>query len=348
MVEVPSSSPSQARRGRPSKDGDSSGPPSTILKKRGRPYANAESAQKAREKAERKANPDAHPKKRGRPLKITHQVDIAIPEAKYVPFLCEWKGCHAELHNLETLRLHITSVHGRKLVGHGKGVRICKWGKCGIKVEEADEESKSPVPILIDDDSNPKARKVEFSSKKEWKEHIENAHLIPFAWHMGDGPKATCLDLKEPDAIPHWLCDSEGNQVTPSATMLTLEGGFAKINNARRWAKEQRKLKIDISEKSSGQYMKTQAQIVQEENAEGEGASGELDTGEEVEMGTSTGDDRDDGENEGGDENGVGDGNEDDMEVGGDGEGEDEGTGNVTREGTGEDSGPDLMILDRL
>lgn len=94
--------------------------------------------------------------------------------------------------------------------------------------------------------------------------------------------------------------------------------------------------------------MKTEAQIVQEEDAEGEGVSGELDTGEEVEMGTSTGDDRDDGENEGGDENGIGGGNEDDMEIGDDGEGEDEGTGNATREGTGEDSGPDLMILDRL
>lgn len=84
------------------------------------------------------------------------------------------------------------NVHGRKLVRNGRGVRICKWGKCGIKVE-VDGDSEASVPSLDHGDSSPKPRKMEFDSRKEWKEHVEKEHLIPFAWHMGDGPKATSL-----------------------------------------------------------------------------------------------------------------------------------------------------------
>ncbi|KAE8453185.1 hypothetical protein EG329_011252 [Mollisiaceae sp. DMI_Dod_QoI] len=334
-VEVISTPIKSRRLGRPSRDSldrtpNSSAPPSntnSLPRKRGRPFKSTEAAAKAKAKASQ----DVVPKKRGRPFKIRDQLEIPIPEAMYVPFLCEWKGCQAELHNLETLRMHVVNVHGKK---NGYGVRVCAWGKCGIKIEaeEVDENSKAPIP---------EERKVEFKSKKAWMEHMEKEHLVPFAWHMGDGPKATSLELKKPATIDPWLLDEDGNQVTPSVANQTIEAGIARVNNARRWAKEQRKLNITVrEEKPTGPYMKTQAQIVQEEDAET--GSGDVETNEDMETGMSTGDEVDTNENE----NERGNVNDREMERGDDADAE--GENENENEGEGEDSGADVMILDDL
>jgi len=34
-------------------------------------------------------------------------------------------------------------------------------------------------------------QRFEFKNQQEWEAHLEEAHLFPYAWHMGDGPKGT-------------------------------------------------------------------------------------------------------------------------------------------------------------
>lgn len=187
---------SSPRRGRPPK-GLEPRPINTLPKKRGRPFANkvpveqtpkkrgrpfktveSELKAKARASSSGTSTPTTQ-KKKGRPFKVRHQLFIAQPLPEFHPFKCEWKGCEAELHNLETLRLHLHIVHKKRV----EGKVPCLWAKCGAKkvVEGEDGEKK-----IIDD--HPR-----FASRQAWKDHLEVRHLIPFSWHMGDGPKGTDL-----------------------------------------------------------------------------------------------------------------------------------------------------------
>lgn len=119
-------------------------------------------------------------------MRMRHQPEVLVPRAEYVGFLCEWMGCKAELHNLETLMKHVIIIHGRKTRDL---VRVCGWGKCGMKSEEIDENDE----LLGDPDAE--MNKEVFTSKKDWMKHIEEKHLVPFSWHMGDGPKATSFGM---------------------------------------------------------------------------------------------------------------------------------------------------------
>jgi hypothetical protein len=176
VVEIPSLTPQ--KRGRPFKNPEQTPTIDLNFKKRGRPFKTAESA--ARAAAAGSDSTDGITKKRGRPFKLRTQLDIPVPEPVFIPFICEWKGCPAELHNLETLEAHVLNVHNKK---QPSGNRVCLWGKCGVKHEPTDEATEFPTP----DEPH------EFKSKAEWKDHINQRHLIPFAWHMGDGPKGTSL-----------------------------------------------------------------------------------------------------------------------------------------------------------
>ncbi len=162
-------------------------------KKRGRPFATPGAASRAADKAARRAaqlasgetgrlrrrkadsvsgsrtiaaheHEHAKHKKKGRPFLIRHHVEVPPPEPKYIPFLCEWKNCPAELHNLDTLRLHVLNVHKKK---PSLGRRRCYWRRC-----DGQEE---------------------FDTKEKWEDHIIEKHLIPFAWHMGDGVRGPTL-----------------------------------------------------------------------------------------------------------------------------------------------------------
>ncbi|KUJ12264.1 uncharacterized protein LY89DRAFT_203800 [Mollisia scopiformis] len=319
------SSPVSKRRGRPTRNAAENPPVDSMsksegssLKRRGRPFKSAETAAKAKAKS----NGESVARRRGRPMKSSDQVDIPIPMAEYVPFLCEWRGCKAELHNLETLKRHIHAIHGSKNV---EGVRFCAWAKCGIDAKgEVGVDSEPPIMG---------GREIAFKSRKEWKNHIEKSHLIPFSWHMGDGPKATVLDIKPPPTVDPWLLDKHGKQVTPSVENLTIESGVAKINNQKRWAKEKRKLELAMESESTGTYMKTEAQIVQEEEMTGTG-SGEGEA--ELEVGISTGDDIEE-------EDAVNRGDEQDMGLGNEERGQD----TVGVEGEEDDTGSDEMLLDQ-
>ena len=170
--------------------------PSTTTKKRGRPFKNPPSLQSTAKKRGRPFNtpevaaaaaaePSDHmPKKRGRPFKyplVPEQIlHIVPPEPKFVPFICEWKNCPAELHNLDTLRAHLYTVHLKKQPSSGP--QVCLWKKCCQEHEVANAETGRSKFI---------EKGAEFETKEEWQNHVKAAHLDHIAWHQGDGPKAT-------------------------------------------------------------------------------------------------------------------------------------------------------------
>lgn len=160
------------------------------------------------------------------PQEIYHRL-----ESRFVAFLCEWAGCEAELHNLDTLRRHVYFVHG-KGYGHGQGLdrhgyRVCRWAKCGSGIAVGEV----------------KDGKQEFRNEEHWRAHVDEVHLIPFGWHVGDGPQNTSAadqmrsgtSLKN-GQLPEYLLDSDGHQVTPSIREQELED-FA------TWRENRRKLK---------------------------------------------------------------------------------------------------------
>ncbi|KAI1418280.1 hypothetical protein F5Y13DRAFT_151017 [Hypoxylon sp. FL1857] len=229
----PVSSPSQPRRGRPRKDRSqevqsghettpaaSSAPSSTHggiagssaqPKKRGRPkgwrpgigYTNATEGSKAntkpKETREPKKDQTGEQKRRGRPpraLPPSARERFLRSNAKYLPFLCEWKlpsgrSCPAELQNMKTLRKHVFLVHGED----EEPPLICRWGKCAGR--------NTPI---------------EFVGQTEFEEHMEKEHFRSFVWHMGDGCNNDGISTlkRDADGLPKYLFDEHGNQVTPS------------------------------------------------------------------------------------------------------------------------------------
>lgn len=148
---------------------------------------------------------------------------------EYTPFECEWRDpaaypannegkCPAELQNLETLRRHIRYVHGYE------NDFVCRWGKCAREAE----------PVI-------------FKTDAAWKQHIEDEHLLPYAWHMGDGIQNQGVDeLKvkdDPEKLPEYLF-KDGVQVTPSVKDQQFEntagmlGRKRKLREIRRQANE--------------------------------------------------------------------------------------------------------------
>jgi hypothetical protein len=127
-----------------------------------------------------RTHPQSESKPRGRPRK---SVDPKLVSPKFIPFLCEWKDCKAELHNLETLRKHIYTVHNKKQMS---GAIVCQWAKCGLSREVRDKRTLQSKAIHENHD---------FADIQAFKDHVEKAHLIPFAWHMGDGPRGSTLGI---------------------------------------------------------------------------------------------------------------------------------------------------------
>ncbi|KAB5582464.1 hypothetical protein GE09DRAFT_268651 [Coniochaeta sp. 2T2.1] len=153
------------------------------------------------------------PKKRGRPagrpgVKPTRAIWEKL-NPTYFPFICEWAGCPAELQNINTLRQHVRVIHGHE--GEEVG---CRWGKCNAQVKTLQLETTNGRM---------------FDSEKEFLRHMEERHLVPLVWHVGDGPRNTVMEYKvktedeEADELPAYLFDEEGNQVTPSVLGQVLE-----------------------------------------------------------------------------------------------------------------------------
>ncbi|KAK6435367.1 hypothetical protein LTR95_008442 [Oleoguttula sp. CCFEE 5521] len=112
-----------------------------------------------------------------------------LQEAEYQVYKCEWQGCRAELHSLDTLRKHIVKLHGRP----GEDDEYaCLWTKCKV--------------------SKGLDRPAVFPDIAPWVKHVEKEHLEPIAWRLGDGPRSGLPATHDTDA---YLSDSHGRSITP-------------------------------------------------------------------------------------------------------------------------------------
>lgn len=127
----------------------------------------------------------------------------------FIGFLCEWSGCKANLHNMDTLRRHVDAIHLKPREQH-----CCLWGKCG---ERSVARQIDGVALAT---------------------HLEQAHLVPMTWHVGDGPKNSwnwSIKLEaDAEAVADFLKDKEGNQVTPSTRDQLVEDLHTYRTNRRK------------------------------------------------------------------------------------------------------------------
>ncbi|CAN8103972.1 unnamed protein product [Discula destructiva] len=161
-------------------------------------------------------------KRRGRPPRAppptARMVWERMAAPTYVPFLCEWKGCKAELQNAETLRRHVRKLHGQKGKTEAEGV-VCRWGKCGRQQVLGEEK---------------------VFKGEEFYEHMEARHLVPLVWHVGDGVRnQACLSSRhytkeEDDKIPAYLLGPDGQQVTPWVRDQAEEDSMTRMQNRNR------------------------------------------------------------------------------------------------------------------
>ncbi|KAJ5762547.1 uncharacterized protein N7511_005929 [Penicillium nucicola] len=99
-------------------------------------------------------------RKPGRPPKAksgSAMVEVAISRTQpvnYSVFHCDWEDCAAELHNMHTMRSHVSKVH----IPHHLQ---CKWKDCEDK---------------------------EFRAAQRLYEHMAEMHFAKMAWELGDGP----------------------------------------------------------------------------------------------------------------------------------------------------------------
>ncbi len=125
---------------------------------------------------------DNKPRGRGRPRKSPKSSQQSSPIHRV--YNCQWKGCPAELHNLETLKRHAIK-HGDKF----SGPFPCLWKGCG-KASRDDEEDEGTQPL-------------EYATKDIWARHIDRRHLADYAWKLGDGPS-----LRSDSEISDYVSDS--------------------------------------------------------------------------------------------------------------------------------------------
>ncbi|PGH14514.1 hypothetical protein AJ79_03007 [Helicocarpus griseus UAMH5409] len=140
------------------------------------------------------------PRRRGRPPgakkkpRLADRVEVAIPSGAAASrsannmYSCQWKDCNAQLHNLQTLRKHITRLH----ISEGKGNNTkCLWDECSFH-----------------DDA---------MTRDELLTHLELKHLSRIAWTRGEGPGSVRSDQLQ--NIDDWLLnDSNGRAMIPKAT----------------------------------------------------------------------------------------------------------------------------------
>lgn len=98
---------------------------------------------------------------------------------------------------METLRRHVRKVHGLGVYNVGL---MCRWGGCGLQ-EQGHEQL--------------------FPTVEAFHEHMEEKHLVPFVWHVGDGVRnqklirSSELSTEEDEKAPAYLLGPGGEQVTP-------------------------------------------------------------------------------------------------------------------------------------
>ncbi|KAK4038101.1 hypothetical protein C8A01DRAFT_17762 [Parachaetomium inaequale] len=175
----------------------------------------------------------------------------------FVAFRCEWENCPAELQNLETLRKHLLVVHGRPPRPTSSSSSsspppqqqplACKWATC----------THPPLP-----------------SRDSFAAHLETAHLLPYLWHVGDGPRnstpTTTLSLTTTTTtttttattLPRYLFNALGEQVTPSVHTQQVEN---EDDRKKRQARINRVLRLrDQNAPEEPEYTARELEIIGE------------------------------------------------------------------------------------
>ncbi|KAI8634216.1 hypothetical protein F5Y19DRAFT_203944 [Xylariaceae sp. FL1651] len=240
---TPSALPSRLgqSQGRPAKSDTPKSRPSTSegpglgMKKRGRPKGwkpgmaySTNPKSKYRRRAEATVAADSpsqgrgqEPKRRGRPpraLEASVRERYLRSKPDYTPYKCEWtlpkqpgqqkpSVCPAELHNMETLRRHVSIIHG------DADSLVCRYSRC----------SERTLPLR-------------FATVREFKDHMEKKHFAWYLWHMGEGYQNNSVSTRkhEPNTAPAYLFDEHGNQVTPSVASQRLESELEYKERKRR------------------------------------------------------------------------------------------------------------------
>lgn len=107
---------------------------------------------------------------------------------------------------METLRRHVRKIHGWR-AEHGL---LCRWGECGLQQQQPQQQQED--------------QKV-FTTPEAFHEHMEEQHLVPFVWHVGDGVRNQKLILSSKlskeeeedneEKAPAYLLGPDGELVTP-------------------------------------------------------------------------------------------------------------------------------------
>jgi hypothetical protein len=96
-------------------------------------------------------------------------------EPKFTVYKCGWQDCGAQIHNLETLRRHVEKKHGKP---DKNGTYTCLWADCGKTVQNIGDDGAVTQS----------AQHFNFPDTSELMRHVEQSHITPIAWELGDGP----------------------------------------------------------------------------------------------------------------------------------------------------------------
>ncbi|KAF5511774.1 hypothetical protein CGCS363_v003030 [Colletotrichum siamense] len=188
-------------------------------KRRGRPKGALNKFPRDAGEGPRKLRPDrpkagqmyaGKQKRRGRPPRAASPQPRAIYEGlspHFNVYICEWEGCVAELHNFSTLQKHVAVAHARNQPYR------CHWAKCAKQQPPRD-----------------------FPTSEDLESHIEDLHMLPVAWQVGDGPQVSVKRYAPNDGteLPDYLFDEAGNQITPSIQDQREEDFLTWRNNRRK------------------------------------------------------------------------------------------------------------------
>ena len=119
-------------------------------------------------------------------------IQVVIPRRRtddeppeYPVFKCRWVKCSAELHNISTLRRHITKLHKPDQETIDEFGYICYWKKCSL-LRNDDEGNIEPTPI---------------PTEEEWLEHMNEEHIYPLGQKHGDGPSTQHIGKQPFEAV---------------------------------------------------------------------------------------------------------------------------------------------------
>lgn len=123
-------------------------------------------------------------------MKHLAQVTVSEPQSVEITpepimhtYKCKWVKCHAELHNIDTLRRHVLKQHLSDATEASQGQYVCWWKKC---------------KYLEPDGNGNMAPTNTFKTPEQRSSHIEEDHIQPIARKYGDGPKTNNTGKQPP------------------------------------------------------------------------------------------------------------------------------------------------------